>query len=121
MANKKRYFKLNCLTIMVGNRILRKEWDEVYEEDTFGDSLNELLAQNKIVETNKKGKAVKQTKKEEPEEETETGNEEKTENPQIPQYDDITADEIKEKLKELGVEVDTDDKQELYDKLKEQY
>jgi len=51
----KRKFKLNCLTVAVGQRILRKEDGETYDEDTFLGQADDLLKANKIVEVTKKG------------------------------------------------------------------
>jgi hypothetical protein len=49
-----RKFKLNCLTVAVGQRVLRKEDGETYDEATFMGQADDLLKANKIVEVTKK-------------------------------------------------------------------
>jgi hypothetical protein len=59
-----RYFKLNCLTLNTEkDRVLRKEWDEIYAETTFGTEADQLLAENKLVEVKSQGKSSKEASK----------------------------------------------------------
>lgn len=109
-----RYFKLNCLSISVNNRIVRKEDEEILKETDLGDSLvNQYLKEEKIIETDSKGNPKKGGKKEAPNE--------PEKNPAfedgVKEMGDLKLDQIKEFLDEAEIEYSSDEnKPELYQK-----
>lgn len=107
-----RKFKLNCLSISVNNRVVRKEDEEVLTENDLGKYLMErYLKEGKIVEVDSKGNA-KGSKKES---EKEPGN--PAFEDQVKEMRNVYVDQLKEFLDSQGVEYDSDEnKPELYQK-----
>jgi hypothetical protein len=63
--SQKRYFKLKCLVISTSNSILRIEDNPKgpWPADILDTPLDQLIKDNKVVETDRKGKEIKQSPK----------------------------------------------------------